>query len=190
MPNNTHRRSPTSIALLIAALAAAFILAGCNRKPEHPDVKDAVNTAMTRNSLGVVNVSQDREKGVITLTGDVETPDQKSQAESVAAAAAPGYAIANEIGVRPIGDESRAMSVDSSLDDGIESNFKVELKSHRNLDDQSITYGAKNGTLVLKGSVKTIAQKNEANKLAQSLPNVKEVVNEIEVKSDKDSTAK
>jgi hyperosmotically inducible protein len=145
---------------------------------------------MTRNSLGVVKVSQDREKGLITLTGDVETPDQKAQAESVASAAAPGYAISNEIGVRPIGAESQAKSVDSSLDDGIENNFKAELKSHKNLDDQSISYDAKNGTLVLKGSVKTAAQRSEANKLARSVPNVKEVVNEIEIKPDKDSTAK
>ena len=48
-------------------LLAAFLLVGCNRASEHPDVKDAVNSAMTQNGLGVVKVSQDREKGVITL---------------------------------------------------------------------------------------------------------------------------
>jgi len=41
----------------------------------------------------------------------------------------------------------------------------------------------------LKGSVKTQAQKNEANKLAKGVPNVKEVVNEIEVNPEKHSTA-
>ena len=68
-------------------------------------------------------------KGVLTLTGDVETADQKAQAESVAAQAAPGYTIANEIGVRPIGQESQAKAVESNLDDGIESNFKASLKA-------------------------------------------------------------
>jgi len=80
------------------------------------------------------------------------------------------------------GAESQAKAVDSSLDDGIESNFKAALKAHKNLDDQSISYDAKNGTLVLKGSVKTAAQKTEARRLAKGVPNVKEVVNEIEVK--------
>jgi len=145
---------------------------------------------MTRNDLGVVKVSQDRDKGVLTLTGDVETPDQKTQAESVAAQAAPGYTISNEIGVRPIGAESQAKAVDSNLDDAIEKNYKASLKAHQNLDDQSISYNAKNGTLVLKGSVKTSAQRNEAQKLAKAVPNVKDVVNEIEVKPDKDSTGK
>jgi len=144
---------------------------------------------MTSNGLGVVKVSQDRDKGVLTLSGDVESADQKAQAEQVAKQTAPGYTISNEIGVRPIGAESQAKAVDSSLDDGIESNYKAALKAHKNLDDQSISYDAKNGTLVLKGSVKTRAQKGEADQIAKAIPNVREVVNEIEVKPDKHSTS-
>ncbi len=177
---------------LIIIVATAFVgvlLVGCNRQNQHPDVKDAVNSAMTSNGLGVVKVSQDRNKGVITLSGDVESADQKSQAEQLAAQAAPGYTISDEIGVRPIGAESQAKAVDTNLDDGIENNYKAALKAHKNLDDQSISYDAKNGTLVLKGTVKTRSQKSEADKLAKAIPNVKEVVDEIEVKPDKGSTA-
>lgn len=176
------------MALLVAAFTALLILGACNKNAEHPDVKDAVDTAMTRHDLGVVKVSQDRDKGVLTLSGDVETADKKAEAESVAKEAAPGYAIANEIGVRPVGTESQAKSVDSNLDDGIENDYKAAIKAHKNLDDQSIHYDAKNGTLVLKGSVKTAAQKKEAALLAKNTPNVKEVVDELEVKPDKSST--
>ena len=42
---------------------------------------------------------------------------------------------------------------------------------------------------MLKGSVKAAQQKKEAMTLAKNIPNVKEVVNELEVKSDKNSTA-
>ncbi len=175
---------------VVTALMLALVLVGCARTAEHPDVKTNVDTALTRSDLGVVKVSQDREKGVLTLTGDVETPDQKTQAENVASQAAPGYTIANEIGVRPVGGESQAKAVDSSLDDGIEDNYKAALKAHKNLDDQSISYNAKNGTLVLTGSVKTSAQKSQAEKLAKGIPQVKDVVNEIEVKPDKDSTGR
>ncbi len=190
MTQQASRKHHLSIAVISASLTLALVLVGCNRTAEHPDVKTTVDTALTRSDLGVVKVSQDREKGVITLTGDVETPDQKTQAENVASQAAPGYTIANEIGVRPVGTESQAKDVDSSLDDGIENNYKAALKAHKNLDDQSISYDAKNGTLVLKGSVKTSAQKSQAEKLAKAIPQVKEVVNEIEVKPDKDSTGK
>ena len=184
------RQSRPWMVVATASVLFTLVLMGCNQKPQHPDVKTTVDTAMTRNNLGVVNVSQDRDKGVLTLTGDVESADQKSQAEIVAAQAAPGYAISNELGVRPVGAESQAKAVDSNLDDAIEKNFKAALKAHRNLDDQSISYDAKNGTLVLKGSVKTGAQKSEAQTLAKAVPNVKEVVNEIEVKPDKDTTGK
>jgi len=63
------------------------------------------------------------------------------------------------------------------------------IKSHANLNDQSISGDAKNGTLVLKGSVKTTKQKKEVEDLAKKVPNVQQVVNEIEVKPGKHSTA-
>jgi hyperosmotically inducible periplasmic protein len=172
----------------VAILAGALMVAGCNNKPAHPDEKSAVTNAMNSHNLSDVSVSQDQDKGVMTLTGNVASADQKTQAEAVAKQAAPDYTIANEIGVRPEGAESQARSVDSNLDSAIEDNFKASLKSNKNLDDQSIDYSAKNGTLVLKGSVKTAAQKAEAGNLAKKIPNVQQVVNEIEVKPGKHST--
>lgn len=190
----SNRNCTRIIVLLSGAVAAAFVslflLAGCNRQEQHPDVKDSVDQAMTRNDLGVVKVSQDRDKGVLTLTGDVDSDAKKMQAEEVAKQTAPGYVVANELAVRPPGgDNSQAKAVDNNLDKGIEDNFKAQLKAHKNLDDQSIHYDATNGTLVLKGSVKTAQQKREAMMLAKNIPNVKQVVNELEVKPDKDSTA-
>lgn len=179
----SKRFSPSriaAVALAVLTLCAGLMLAGCNQT--HPDEKDAVNNALTANNLGVVSVSQDREKGVMTLTGDVETSDKKEQAENVAKQAAPDYTIANQVGVRPIGMEGQAKSVDSNLDSGIEDNCKAMLKAHKNLDKQSISCSAKNGTLTLKGSVNSATQKMEAEKLAKKLPNVKETVNEIAVK--------
>ncbi len=170
-------------------LVGSLLVAGCNNKANHPDEKSQVTNALNSNSLSNVSVSQDQQKGVITLTGNVNSDDQKSQAESLAKQAAPDYTIADEIGVRPAGAEGQAGAVASNLDSAIEDNFKASLKEHKNLDDQSIDYKAKNGTLVLTGSVKTQAQKKEAASLAKHVPNVQQVVNEIEVKSDKHSTS-
>ena len=182
-----HSRSRMILAAISSvALCAVLVLAACNQN-KYPDEKDAVNNALTANNLGAVNVSQDREKGVMTLKGDLESAEKKEQAQAVTKQAAPDYTVANEIGVRPP-DNGQAKAVDSSLDNGIEDDYKAALKAHQNLDAQSISYKAKNGTLVLSGSVKTAAQKSEASKLAKNIPNVKEVVNEIEVKSDKHSS--
>jgi hyperosmotically inducible protein len=171
-------------------LTGTAALVGCNTSPSHPDDKSAVTNSLSGNNLSDISVSQDQEKGVITLSGNVNSQDQKVQAENLARQSAPGYTIANEIGVRPPGAESQASSVASNLDNGIEDNFKAALKGHKNLDDQSIDYSAKNGTLVLKGSVKTAAQKKEAGELAKRVPNVQQVVNEIEIKPGKHSTTR
>ena len=168
-------------------LAGALVVAGCHA--DHPDEKAAVSNSLSSNDLSSVSVSQDRDKGVITLSGNVASNDQKSKAENLAKQAAPDYTIADEIGVHPPGDQGQASSVESKLDSGIEDNFSATIKAHKNLDDQSIHASAKNGTLVLTGSVKTSEQKKEAEKLAKKVPNVQQVVNEIDVKPGKHSPA-
>jgi len=169
-----------------AVLVGVLGIAGCNKS--HPDEKDAVTSSLKSNSLGEVSVSQDRDKGVMTLTGDVATDAQKQQAGTLAQQAAPDYQVANEIGVRPP-ETSQAGAVASDVDKAIEDNFKAEIKSRKALDDQSIHASAKNGTLEIKGSVKTEAQKKEVESLAKKVPNVQQVVNELEVNPKKHSTA-
>lgn len=172
-----------------ALLAGALMVAGCHNQAAHPDEKAAVENALKNNNLGDVHVSQDRDKGVMTLTGNVNSDDLKSQAENLAKQAAPDYTLADEVGVRPAGDESQAGAVASKLDSAIEDNFKASIKAHKVLDDQSIHCESKNGTLVIKGSVKTAEQKKEAERLAKKVPNVQQVVNELEVKPGKHSPA-
>src|ERR1700758_5594609 len=167
-------------------LGGAMQIAGCNKS--HPDEKSAVTNSLNGNNLNDVSVSQDRDKGVMTLSGSLDNADAKNRAERLAKEAAPDYTIANEIGVRPP-QGANAGSVASNLDSAIEDNFKAEIKAHANLDDQSIHASAKNGTLVLKGTVKTAQQKKEAENLAKKVPNVQQVVNELEVKPTKHSTS-
>ncbi|MGA2653051.1 MAG: BON domain-containing protein [Terracidiphilus sp.] len=180
-----HRHLLPGAALLIGALTVA----GCHNQPAHPDEKSAVTNSLSSNNLGSVSVSQDRDKGVMTLTGNVTSDDQKAQAESLVKQAAPDYTVADEIGVRPAGEQSQAGAVASNLDSAIEDNYKASIKANKNLDEQSIHFKAKNGTLVLKGSVRTVAQKKEAESLAKQVPNVQQVVNELEVKPGKHSPA-
>lgn len=169
-----------------SVLAAALAFAGC-QKATHPDEKSAVTNALNSNNLSAVDVSQDRDQGVMTLKGNLASQDQKAQAETLAKQAAPDYTVADEIGVRPP-EQAQAGAVASDLDSAIEDNFKAEIKAHSNLNDQSIRCSAKNGTLILNGTVKTAAQKREAESLAKHVPNVQQVVNEIEVKPGKHST--
>jgi hyperosmotically inducible protein len=167
-------------------MGSAMVIAGCKSKGQ-PDEKGAVTASLNANNLGSVDVSQDRDKGVMTLTGNVASDGAKQQAESLTKQAAPDYTIADEIGVR-LQEAQNAGSVASNLDSAIEDNFKAVIKGHENLDDQSIHGSAKNGTLVITGSVKTSTQKREVGTLAKQVPNVQQVVNELDVKPDKHST--
>lgn len=169
----------------VLLLGGTLAMGGCNKS--YPDEKAAVDQALSSNDFGTVGVSQNRDKGVMTLRGNVAVPGDKDRAEKIAQRAAPDYTIANEIGVRPA-DVPGAAGADAKLDSAIEDNFKAAIKAHQNLNDQSISGSAKNGTLLIKGSVKTPDQKAEAESLAKQVPNVQQVVNELKVKENKHST--
>jgi osmotically-inducible protein OsmY len=165
--------------LAIAALMSATLLGtACNKA--NANYRDQVKTALEQADLKNVTVSEDATKNTITLGGTLHSDDAKNRAGSIAQANAGSRIIANEISVEPVGNEGEARKMESSLDDGIENNFKAVLIS-KGLDKQHIRYDAKNGVLTLKGSVKSPSQRQEAQELAKNTPNVQQVVNEIQV---------
>ena len=87
---------------LVATIAACGFTAACHNS-SHPDDKQAVYSALTSSNLASVMVEQDRDKGVIKLTGVVGSADNKSRAEQVAQQSAPGYTIQNDIRVEDAG---------------------------------------------------------------------------------------
>ncbi len=119
-------------------------------------------------------------KNTITLGGTLHSDDAKTRAANIAQASAGPRVVANEISVEPVGNEGAARKMESTLDDGIENNFKAVLIS-KGLDKQHIRYNAKNGVLTLEGSVKSSTERQQAQELAKNTPNVEQVVNEIQV---------
>lgn len=65
-------------------------------------------------------VSQDRDKGIVTLGGRVATKSDRSQAESVAKSITAGLVVSNQIAVIPPGAESDAKAINSDLDKATE----------------------------------------------------------------------
>jgi osmotically-inducible protein OsmY len=53
------------------------------------------------------------------------------------------------------------------------------------MDNQHIRFDSKNGVITLKGDVDTPSQRESAEKMAAKIPNVSQVVNELEVKGAK-----
>jgi osmotically-inducible protein OsmY len=58
--------------------------------------------------------------------------------------------------------------------------YEAALTS-QGLDKQHIRFDAKNGVLTLKGSVKNASARKQAGQLAEATPNVRQVLNQIDV---------
>jgi hyperosmotically inducible protein len=153
-----------------------------------PTFSNDIRHALNEGGLNDVSVSQDRDKGVVTLGGKVRTDDDKARAESIAKSIAGNEVVSNEIGVRPNGDEGTAKKVDSDLDSGIDKNLDAMLVQHKLKND--VRYDVSNGVVTLKGIVPSQDRRSSVQKLAEQVPNVKQVVNELEIKHQRASSSK
>ena len=91
--------------------------------------------------------------------------------------------MSNQIGVIPPAAESKAKTVNSDLDKGIEKNLDAALIQHRL--NKGIKYDVKNGVVTLSGEVNSQAGRAQVEKVAAAVPNVQQVVNELQVKNQK-----
>jgi hyperosmotically inducible periplasmic protein len=168
----------------VLAIVAVGSWSGCSSAPtKSADVTDTLRRSLDQAGLKDVSVSQDRDKGVVTLTGTTTSEADKAQAESISKSVAGDQVIADQIAVRPPGGESMAKKVDSDLDDGIGKNFDAVLIKHKL--DSDVKYSVKNGVITLTGKVNSQTRRASVEHLAAGVPNVKQVVNELEVKDQK-----
>jgi hyperosmotically inducible periplasmic protein len=163
------------VALLFGALA------GCSANSKAPDVAGQIRNSLDQAGLKDVSVSQDRDKGVVTLTGNTRSGSDKAQAESIAKSIATGEVVADEIAVRAPGDEGIAKSAQADIDKGIDKNFHAALVEHRL--SHRVSYDVKNGVITLKGHVNSQKGRQDVENLATNVPNVRQVVNELEVRN-------
>jgi hyperosmotically inducible periplasmic protein len=78
------------------ALLAIGGLPGCSgTSTKAPDVTESVRKSLDQAGLKDVSVNQDRDKSVVTLTGQVATDSDKSQAESIARSIAGAQVVAD-----------------------------------------------------------------------------------------------
>jgi hyperosmotically inducible periplasmic protein len=173
---------------VMVALLAVGILAGCSQTTtKSPDVTDSIRKSLDQAGFKDVTVSQDRDKGVVTLGGQVASESDKSQAESVAKSLAGAQVVADQIAVIPVGAEKEAKAVNSDLDQGIEKNLDAALI--QNKLHKSVKYEVRNGVVTLTGEVNSEDKRTHAEKVATGVPNVTQVVNNLQVKNQKASSS-
>jgi osmotically-inducible protein OsmY len=174
----------TQLLLAGIALLAIGTITGCKANiSQSPDVSDNIRKSLDQAGLKDVSVSQDRDKGIVTLGGHVTNPNDKSQAESLATSLAGGQVVADQIAVVPVGAGGDTRAVNSDLDQGIEKNLDAALI--QNKMHKSVSYAVKNGVVTLTGEVNSDYERAGAEKLAAAVPNVLQVVNDLQTKNRK-----
>jgi len=167
-------------------VVAVGMFAGCSHAVKQPSVAGSIRIALDQAGLKKVSVDQDRDKGVVTLGGNVGTDDEKAQAETLAKSLAGGEVVADQIAVLPLGAESDARAMNSDLDKGIEQNLDAALIQNKLHD--GVRYAVKSRVVTLTGEVTSEASRRDAARVAASVPNVQQVVNELQVKKQKASS--
>ena len=87
-----------------------------------------------------------------------------------------------------MGVEEDAKAVNSDLDKGIEKNLDAALVQSRL--NKAVKYSVKNGVVTLKGRVDSQAARSEAAHIAAGVPNVAQVVNEVEVRHNRATSSR
>jgi hyperosmotically inducible periplasmic protein len=171
----------------LLTIVIAGTLAGCSSMTKSPDVAGSIRQSLDQAGYKDVSVSEDREKGVVTLTGHVPADSDKAQVDQLAKSLAAGQVVADEISVLPPGQVSAAKAIDSDIDKSIEKLMDATLIQN-NLHD-AVKYSAKNGVVTLTGEVISQQIRDQAQQLAAAIPNVQQVVNEIQIKNQKATTS-
>jgi len=177
----------TKLFFSMLALLAAAILAACSTTAaKSPDVSDNIRKSLDQAGFKSVSVSQDRDQGVVTLGGQVASENAKLNAESLAKSLAGAQVVADQIAVIPVGGERDAKAVNSDLDNGIEQNLDAALIQNKMHD--TVKYEVKSGVVTLSGAVNSEDKRARAEKVASGVPNVQQVVNDLQVKDRKASS--
>jgi hyperosmotically inducible periplasmic protein len=127
--------------------------------------------------VSAFNVDADTNEGVVRLSGTVETAEAKAEAEKLARETEGVRRVINDIkvGERTMGDR---MS-----DTAITTKIKAKITGHPDLSPFNINVDTKDGVVTLRGTVKSEASKNEAERVAKDTEGVLRVQNMLEVES-------
>ena len=176
---------------LVALIASGALLsvAACSstrtQRAPGEQVDDAalltsVKSALTSNTVteaGEINV--DVNRGTVKLSGFVDTQQEKSKAGEVARGVDGVKTVQNEIAV-----QTKNSSAGDHIDDSLlTAKVKTALIENSDTKAHQINVETKLGVVQLSGFVDSAAAKNAATSVARSVTGVKDVKNELSVKS-------
>jgi osmotically-inducible protein OsmY len=141
------------------------------RRPDPEIVREVIAAIQGELPNGGEHIRVRAADGRVTLEGDVEWQYQRVRAGEVAAKVKGIRSIANDIVVKP-----QILPVE------IKRKIEAAFERSAEIDADAITVEtADNGTVILKGSVRSIVEREDAERVAWSAPGVQKVENRINV---------
>lgn len=152
---------------------------------EDLEIRAAILQALAHSrELGGKNIDVRVENRVVTLSGSVETPAQRNGAEQIARAESGVSGVTNTLTVtNPQAATEPPAAVMASADSTADLGKRVEFDLYKTNAFNTLTMQIKanEGTVTLSGTVRSRAEQLLAERVAQGVPGVKKVTNELKV---------
>jgi hyperosmotically inducible protein len=128
--------------------------------------------------VSAFNVDVDTNDGVVRLSGEVEKAEAKAEAEKLARDTEGVRRVINDITV----GEGRGAG-DRLSDTEITTKIKAKITGDGDLSPFNINVDTKEGVVTLRGTVKSMESKQEAERIARETSGVKSVENMLQVEA-------
>jgi osmotically-inducible protein OsmY len=145
-------------------------LPSIDQRPDPDIARDAVAAIKTRLPLSAERIRLVVKNGWITLEGDLEWNYQRESAENAVRWIKGVKGVSNLIRVEP---RVQPAEIKRKIEDAFKRNAEVDAKR--------ITVDAHDGEVVLKGTVRSWAERQEAERAAWSAPGVRKVDDRITI---------
>ena len=151
---------------------------------EDLQIQAAVLEAFNRSpDVGGKSIDVKVQDRVVTLSGSVNTPTQRSGAEQAASAVDGVAGVTNNLNVTNPQAAAEPPANVPAVDQNAElaKRVKFELYDSGAFETATMTVTALDGTVTLSGTVRSRAEQLLSERIAQGVPGVKKVTNELRV---------
>ena len=156
------------------------------------EIRAAILEAFAKSpELGGKNIEVKVENRTVTLSGSVDTQTQKNGAEQTASAVDGTAAVVNNLTVtnpQAVSDPAPTTLPKTDTSTDLAKQVELELYKTGAIDIRTLKVTAQENKVTLSGSVRSLAEKLLAEKIAQGVLGVKEVVNGIQVEENASKT--
>ena len=179
------RKSFVTLIAATALLGTAACSATRTQRAPGEQVDDAALLTSVKSALiadsasNAADVNVDVNRGVVKLSGFVDTSKDKSNAAQIARNVDGVKEVQNDIAVKQ-GDSTMGEVIDDSI---LTAKVKTALITSPDTKAHQINVETKGGVVQLSGFVDNAAAKAAATSVARSVTGVKDVKNELSVKS-------